>query len=81
MDAPKLKIAFNRHLFPELAADLEKNGQLQPILIDEDGLVHDGFKRIMLCGLEQLEHKTVDRTSECSNIHSLTNIQKRALGH
>src|SRR4030066_653391 len=80
MDAPKLKIIdWNRNLFPELALDLEKNGQLQPILIDEDGFVHDGAKRVILCGLEQLGSKIVDRTSECSNIHSLNTTQKRAL--
>ena len=51
----KLKIiVLNRHLFPELASDLEKNGQLQPILVDEDGYVHDGAKRVILCGIQQL---------------------------
>lgn len=75
----KIKILLNRHLFPELASDLEKNGQLQPILIDEDGYVHDGAKRVILCGIEQLEKKIVPRDSECSNFYHLNKPQKQAL--
>ena len=76
----KIKInVLNRHLFPELAADLEKNGQLQPILVDEDGYVHDGAKRVILCGIEQLEKKIVPRDSECSNFFHLGKEQKQDL--
>lgn len=67
-----------RKVFPELASDLERNGQLEPILIDEDGIIHDGMKRVMLCGREQLEKKTVPRESECSNV-LLSSKQKQPL--
>lgn len=69
----------NRYLFPSLSMDLEKNGQLQPVLIDEDGIIHDGAKRILLCGLDQLNKKIVPKDSECSNIHYLTMEQKKIL--
>ena len=77
---PKMKIIeFNRHLFPELAMDLEENGQLQPVLVDEDGYIHDGAKRVILCGIEQLEKTLVPRDSECSNFYHLNKPQKQAL--
>jgi hypothetical protein len=77
---PKLKINEEyRNLFPEQAQDLEKNGQDTPILMDANGFVHDGEKRKLLCGLDQLEIKLVPIDSECSNLNSLTNVQKKAL--
>jgi hypothetical protein len=77
---PKVKInEFNRHLFPELAKDLEENGQLQPVLVDEDGYIHDGAKRVILCGIEQLKKNLVPRDSECSNFYHLSKPQKQAL--
>ena len=38
--------------FPELADSLEKNGQIAPILRDEDGITVDGIKREILLGRE-----------------------------
>ncbi|MGB9856496.1 MAG: hypothetical protein ACPLKS_08180 [Caldisericum exile] len=58
----QIKIKINKeykNLFPELAESLEKEGQLQDVLLDEDGFPIDGYKKILLCGLEQLRSRTV----------------------
>jgi hypothetical protein len=69
-----------RKLFPELANDLEVNGLISDVLIDDDGFIHDGFKRVRLLGLEQIKGlgklKLVPRESKCENIVSLTRKQK-----
>jgi len=61
-----------RKLFPELARDLEVNGLINDVCIDEDGFPHDGLKRIRLLGLEQIKAlgkvKIVPRDSKCENI-------------
>lgn len=76
----KLKInELNRPLFPELALSLEKYGQLQPILIDENGYVHDGQKRVLLCGLEQLTKTIVPINAPCSNESDLKRSTKQIL--
>lgn len=64
--------------FPVLAASLEKYGQLQPILIDSRGIIHDGHKRVYLCGLERLEKTLVPDESLCSNIYA-NKEQKKVL--
>jgi hypothetical protein len=83
-----IKVKINpeqRKLFPELATDLEFNGLQQPVLIDKLGYTHDGEKRRLLLGLEQIKAlsmlKEVPIESECSNIspNSLTNEQKQAI--
>lgn len=76
---PKLKINEEyRKTYPDLAKSLEKYGQIEPILIDDTGYIHDGMKRIQLCGKDQLFVKEVPVNSECSNI-SLTPKEKRQL--
>jgi transposase len=72
--ASKVKIVDEeaRKLFPELARDLEVNGLINDVCIDEDGFPHDGLKRIRLLGLEQIKAlgklKIVPRDSKCENI-------------
>jgi len=61
-----------RKLFPELARDLEVNGLINDVCIDEDGFPHDGLKRIRLLGLEQIKAlgkvKIVPKDSKCQNV-------------
>jgi serine/threonine protein kinase len=61
-----------RKLFPELARDLEVNGLINDVCIDEDEFIHDGLKRVRLLGLEQIKAlgklKIVPRDSKCENI-------------
>jgi hypothetical protein len=72
--ASKVKIVDEnaRKLFPELARDLEVNGLINDICIDEDEFIHDGLKRMRLLGLEQIKAlgklKIVPRDSKCENI-------------
>jgi hypothetical protein len=80
MSENKLKvIKWNRHLFPDLAASLEKNGQVEDVLKDERGITIDGIKREMLLGKEQVRIKTVPNDSATSNIHYLNKIQRKAI--
>lgn len=80
MEKGTLKInELRRSVLPELAASLEKYGQLQPILIDKLGRIHDGWKRVYLCGLEQLPLKTiVENEAPCSNVRG-TKEQRKAM--
>jgi hypothetical protein len=61
-----------RRMFPELARDLEVNGLINDVCIDEDGYIHDGLKRVRLLGLEQIKGlgklKLVPKDSKCENI-------------
>jgi len=61
-----------RKLFPELARDLEVNGLINDVCIDEDGYIHDGLKRVRLLGLEQIKGlgklKLVPKDSKCENV-------------
>jgi hypothetical protein len=70
---------FNRHLFPELAVDLERNGQIEDVLRDEDGITVDGIKREILLGCEQVRFKVVPKGSAASNIHHLNRVQRKAV--
>ena len=80
MDEKKLKITnWNRILFPEPAADLEKNGQIEDVLRDEDGITIDGVKREMLLGREQVKSKTVPNDSASHNIHHMSKLQRKAV--
>jgi hypothetical protein len=72
-------IAWNRQLFPELALDLEKNGQIADVLRDEDGITVDGVKREILLGREQVRVKVVPNGSVVSNIHHLNKAQRKAV--
>jgi hypothetical protein len=76
----KLKVInWNKELFPELAISLEKNGQIEPVLRDEQGLTIDGIKREILLGKEQVQFKTVPRDSATNNIHHLNKQQRKAV--
>jgi hypothetical protein len=72
-----------RKLFSDLAADLEKNGLLSDVLIDDDGYIHDGLKRVRLLGLDQIKAlgklKTVPKDSKCENIPLSKNARKQHL--
>jgi transposase len=61
-----------RRMFPELANDLEVNGLINDVCIDEDGYIHDGLKRVRLLGLEQIKGlgklKLVPKDSKCENV-------------
>lgn len=69
----------NRHLFPELANGLETSGQIEDVLIDEDGVTVDGIKREILLGREQVRTKVVPKNSATSNIHHLNKVQRKAV--
>ena len=68
-----------RELYPEVAKSLEAEGQQLPILIDEYGYVHDGMKRLLLLGPDNVKKKIVSVVSECSNHTKLTYKQKHPL--
>ena len=83
-----IKVKINpeqRKAFPELALDLEFHGVLLDVLVDDLGVIHDGIKRTLLLGLEQIKalgkYQLVERDSYCSNIpaNSLTKNQKQLL--
>ena len=80
MSETKLKVVdWNRHLFPDLADSLEKNGQVEAVLRDENGITVDGIKREILLGKEQVKFKVVPNNSATSNIHHLNKIQRKAV--
>ena len=80
IEGHKVKITtLDKELFPELQESLVEHGQLTPILIDANGYIHDGQKRVLLCGLEQLEQLPVDINAPCSNIGNITRKQKKDL--
>jgi hypothetical protein len=72
-----------RKLFPDLAADLEVNGLISDVLIDDDGYIHDGLKRVRLLGLDQIKAlgklRTVPKDSKCENIPLSKNARKQHL--
>ena len=72
-EMPKVKINEEyRKLFPELAKSLERDGLLQPVLIDDFTFTHDGEKRRLLLGLDQIKAlgklEIVPVNSDFSNI-------------
>jgi hypothetical protein len=72
-------IEWSRKLFPELASSLEKDGQITPVLRDEQGITIDGIKREILLGKEQVQFKTVPKDSATNNIHHLNKNQRKAV--
>jgi hypothetical protein len=72
-------VDWNKSLFPELTESLDKYGQIEDVLRDEDGITIDGVKREILLGREQVRFKVVPKGSACSNIHHLNKVQRQAV--
>lgn len=85
-DLPEVKINEQyRNLFPVLSEELEKDGLLQTVLVDDFGFTHDGEKRRLLLGIDQIKAlgklEIVPVNSDFSNISSkfLSNETKETI--
>jgi len=70
-----------KKLFPETSEDLEKNGQLEPIKVDTNGEIIDGYKRAYLAGIENLDKVILspERAKAAMNIHNMTKKQRNEI--